>query len=152
MSEIKANRSRDKVKVKSKRGRKPGKQLMNNVRIGLVLNPTSKNDLPVDVMLRRMHFNLARAMSLQDSLDEYLRKPSAEVNGKEVDKTRDQIDTYLARAGEAAADAAPFIHPRLTSVEHSGHIGNKEPELRTLEEVEAEFKRRGLPPPRDLMN
>jgi hypothetical protein len=60
---------------------------------------------PLEVMLRRMRHYYALA-------EREMRK------GEEAD--RHIIDAALKAANESAKDAAPFLHPRLSAIEHTG--------------------------------
>lgn len=86
---------------------------------------------PLEVMLDNMTFAHTQASDLLGKLLE---------SGAEVPEGFDQYKELLKFRGmaqEAAKDAAPYIHPRLAAVEHSGKVTT-----RTLAEELAELNAR----------
>src|SRR6516165_629006 len=87
-------------------GRKPGRPNKRTVaRQQLASAAAEQGIMPLEVMLERMRYYFW-------VFDRELQK------GKEADPAI--IDGALKAASESAKDAAPYIHPRLSAVEHSG--------------------------------
>ncbi len=63
---------------------------------------------PLEVMIADMRFHHAAAFAELD------RGPDADL---------DKVATSLSAARAAAKDAAPYIHPRLAAIEHTGKDG-----------------------------
>jgi hypothetical protein len=87
-------------------GRKRGR--LNNRTIAhkeLASAAAGEGITPLELMLKRMRYYHSLA-------EREMRK------GEEAD--RHIIDAALKAANESAKDAAPFLHPRLSAVEHSG--------------------------------
>jgi hypothetical protein len=79
---------------------------------------------PLEVFLEDMRFHYARA-------------GAERLKGREADLT--VIARELAAARDAAKDAAPYIHPRLQAIAHSGSMTlTHEEALRQLAEEDAE--------------
>lgn len=66
---------------------------------------------PLEVMLRAMTALVDQAESLAPS-------DVAELNGKPIDRLG-----LLVSAAEVAKNAAPYMHPRLAAIEHTGKDG-----------------------------
>ena len=110
-------------------GRKPGRPNKRTVaRQQLASSAASEGISPLEVMLKRMRY-------YDSVVDLELKK------GEGAD--RGIIDDALKAANEAAKDAAPYIHPRLSAVEHSGD------KVSVLAQWREEFAAsvRGLPDP-----
>jgi hypothetical protein len=87
-------------------GRKRGRLNERTVaRQQLAASAAKEGISPLEVMLKRMRY--------YDSVAERELK-----KGDEAD--RRIIDSALKASSEAAKDAAPFVHPRLSAIEHSG--------------------------------
>ena len=87
-------------------GRKPGRPNKRTIaRQQLASTAASEGISPLEVMLKRMRY-------YDSVVDLELKK------GEGAD--RGIIDDALKAANEAAKDAAPYIHPRLSAVDHSG--------------------------------
>jgi hypothetical protein len=87
-------------------GRKRGR--LNNRTIAhkeLASAAAGEGITPLELMLKRMRYYHSPA-------EREMRK------GEEAD--RQIVDAALKAANESAKDAAPFLHPRLSAVEHSG--------------------------------
>jgi hypothetical protein len=79
---------------------------------------------PLEVMLGAMHALHKHANAMSDG-DE------ADMGGRKVGRLG-----LLVSAAEVAKDAAPYMHPRLQAIEHSGSIG----EVRQLTDLELAAK------------
>lgn len=90
-------------------GRKPGtKSKIVKARTEKVLALLASGSTPLDAMLRKMNWHLAKA-------DKEARK------GDKADLPT--IEAALDKADEAARGAAPYTHPRLAAIEHMGKGG-----------------------------
>lgn len=79
--------------------------------------------MPLDVMLADMRFHFAIAERLMGSITK--KSKPAEFKA---------MSAAMARAREAAKDAAPYLHPRLNSIDHTGGVAvTFENALKTLE-------------------
>lgn len=100
-------------------GRKPGKA---NEKTRLVSERileerlASNKKQPLEVMLDNMEFALNEAGDLMKKIIEM--KPGEE-GGMDALKS---LLRLRSMAQECAKDAAPYVHPRLSSVEHSGSL------------------------------
>jgi hypothetical protein len=87
-------------------GRKPGRLSNRTIaRKELASAAAGEGITPLELMLKRMRYYHSLA-------EREMRK------GEEAD--RHIIDAALKAANESAKDAAPFLHPRLSAVEHTG--------------------------------
>jgi hypothetical protein len=71
---------------------------------------------PLEVMLSNMRFAHLEASGI---LEKLLASDAEKPNGFDSLK---ELMRYRAMAQEAAKDAAPYVHPRLAAIEHSGEI------------------------------
>lgn len=90
-------------------GRKAGiKSKITKARTDKVVQLLSSGSTPLDAMLRKMNWHLAKA----------------ERETKKGDKADIAvIEAALDKADEAARGAGPYIHPRLAAIEHMGKGG-----------------------------
>jgi len=63
---------------------------------------------PKDAMLRKMRFHLSAA-------------DKEELKGEDADPVK--VAAALDKAAEAATQVAPYVHPKLQSIEHMGREG-----------------------------
>lgn len=90
-------------------GRKAGtKSKLTKARTEKVIALLASGSSPLDAMLQKMHWHLAKA-------EQELKK------GDKADKAA--IEAALDKADEAARGAAPYTHPRLAAIEHMGKGG-----------------------------
>lgn len=84
-----------------------------------VISETKEGDSPLEVMLDIMRELREAALQAKASEDEDTRKASTKL---------------MMLAADVAKDAAPYIHPRLAAIEHTGKDGKdlipESPELR----------------------
>lgn len=73
-----------------------------------VISEAKEGDSPLEVMLTIMRDLRDAAMNARSSEDEDTRKSSTKL---------------LMLAADVAKDAAPYIHPRLAAIEHTGKDG-----------------------------
>lgn len=73
---------------------------------------------PLEVMLDNMRFAHERGAEV---LAKLMDMPTADPQDKGLDAFRELL-AFRSRAQEAAKDAAPYMHPRLANVEHSGGL------------------------------
>ena len=110
-------------------GRKPGQLNKRTIaRQQLASSAASEGISPLEVMLKRMRY-------YDSVVDRELEK------GEGAD--RGIIDDALKAANDAAKDAAPYLHPRLSAVEHTD---NSDGGLAEILKLCAESTR-GLPDP-----
>jgi len=126
------------------RGSKPGehrggrrKGTPNKATAARQVQVAASGKTPLDVMLDNMRFAHEQAERLMEDLNE----GSATTQLSEVMKWR-QI------AQEAAKDAAPYVHPKLSSVEHGGNDKKPVQMRMTIQFVRAKDGRPA--PPDDL--
>ena len=109
---------------------RPGR--LNNrtvARLELASAAAGQGISPLELMLKRMRF-------YNDLADRELEK------GDQAD--RNAIDSALKAANEAAKDAAPYVHARLSAVEHTGKDGGPVSVIKQiLSKIDG--KSRGLP-------
>ncbi len=90
-------------------GRKAGtKSKITKARTEKVIALLASGSSPLDAMLQKMHWHLAKA-------ERELRK------GDKADPAT--VEAALDKADEAARGAAPYTHPRLAAIEHMGKGG-----------------------------
>jgi hypothetical protein len=110
-------------------GRKPGR--LNNRTIArkqLALTAAGQGVTPLETMLRRMRY--------------YIKLAERELE-KGDNADRGMIDSALKAAHESAKDAAPYLHPRLSAVEHKDERFDAFAEMLRL----IDGTSRGLPDP-----
>lgn len=92
-------------------GRKPGSA---NVKTREIADKAAAEGItPLEVMLANMRW-------AWDKVEEFRRQFTA----VPVDtKTMDEFVSYRRMAQESAKDAAPYMHPKLANLEHSGKGG-----------------------------
>jgi hypothetical protein len=81
---------------------------------------------PLDVMLESMRFHYGRYQNAVANFGDGPGDNTAAVN-------------ELARAREAAKDAAPYSHPKLANVEHSGKVGGAPIKIESLTDAQLEI-------------
>lgn len=94
---------------------------------------TDGGDVPLDVQVYAMRFHFER--------HKYWHAQSVHTGLKKAEKlAADKISVAeLKDARDAARDAAPYMHPRLNAVDHSGSLRlSFEDALQSLEEDEAD--------------
>lgn len=84
---------------------------------------TAEGVTPLEVMLDAMRFHYAMA--------QHEIAKAKEVNGEVI--SADLICEALAAAREAAKDAAPYVHPRLSNIEANVNLSGHEAALDELE-------------------
>lgn len=117
---------------------------------------STANESPLAVMLYRMRYHHTRAMNALNKIAQIVADVNAgKVLTEDEEAQFEELNTYadkeLLKADEAARGASPYVHHRLSAVEHSGTIDNKPKDL-THEEVLQKLKERGLPVPPTLNN
>ena len=90
-------------------GRKAGaKSKITKARTEKVIALLASGSSPLDAMLQKMHWHLAKA-------EQEMKK------GAKADLA--MVEAALDKADEAARGAAPYTHPRLAAIEHMGKVG-----------------------------
>lgn len=90
-------------------GRKAGtKSKLTKARTEKVIALLASGSSPLDAMLQKMHWHLAKA-------ENEMKK------GAKADLA--MVEAALDKADEAARGAAPYTHPRLAAIEHMGKGG-----------------------------
>lgn len=98
-------------------GRKPGKANQKTRLVSeriLEERMAAGKQQPLEVMLANMEFALNEAGQL---LEKIVNSPE----GADID-TFKALMRFRSMAQECAKDAAPYVHPKLASVEHSGSV------------------------------
>ncbi|WP_238878645.1 hypothetical protein [Achromobacter xylosoxidans] len=97
-------------------GRKPGAATKKTREIAD--KAAAEGITPLEVMLRAMTALVDQADALAAGSGAKDKEQTAELNGKAVSRIG-----LLVAAADVAKDAAPYIHPRLAAVEHTGKDG-----------------------------
>jgi len=133
-------------------GRKPGSR--NKATQEMLAKVAATGMTPLQIMLDNMRHAYNNALEVEASITPKL------VDGTNPD---DAFDVLLAEvekavgyrqiAQECAKDAAPYSHPRLAAIEHSGEVEKREPvtieQLR--EEIWNDIVELGIVPPELLL-
>lgn len=95
-------------------GRKKG--IPNRASVKRQAAVASTGATPLEVMIRKMRFHLDTAERLER---EAMKKPAA---SDEAGEKRKQTVAALDKAHEAAKDAAPYVHPRISAADGPSNL------------------------------
>lgn len=112
------------------RGSKPGERrggrkagTKNRASIARQEQVASSGATPLDVMLENMRFAHEQAAEVLGKIMTLEPPAEGEASGEGIDAFRELL-RFRQIAEDCAKDAAPYVHPRLASVEHKGNKDN----------------------------